>query len=155
MGRDRRIIEQEAGADRIALIISSYRQMFGAALVPTGHNAVDALWNLPAVVLAHGTQADPVFFYGNAKALQVFELQAEQLITMPSRTSAEPIHRDERARFMAEVTEKGRVCDYAGVRVTSTGRRFRMEQARVWNLIDPDGEYHGQAATFDHWIWLD
>lgn len=115
----------------------------------------EALWNLPAVVLAHGMQDDPVFYYGNRTALDLFELSAGQLIAMPSRKSAEPMHRDERARFMALVAQQGWVDDYAGIRVTLTGRRFRMEHARVWNLIDETGQYCGQAASFDRWVWLD
>lgn len=115
----------------------------------------EALWNLPAVVLAHGMQDDPVFYYGNRTALDLFELSAGQLIAMPSRKSAEPMHRDERARFMALVAQQGWVDDYAGIRVTLTGRRFRMEHARVWNLIDETGQYYGQAASFDRWVWLD
>ena len=129
--------------------------MFNTPLFREDSDHSEALWHLPAVVLAHGTQDDPVFFYGNAKALELFELTPRQLITMASRKSAEPMHRDERARFMARVSKLGRVDDYAGIRITSSGRRFRMEQARVWNLVDDDGQHHGQAATFDHWIWLD
>jgi len=152
---ERAIIEQEAGPGRIALIASSYLRLFGEELVTSEPGLADALWHLPAVVLAHGTQDDPIFFYANRTALDLFELTPEQLIAMPSRKSAEPMHRNERARFMAQVSEQGRVDNYAGVRVTSTGRRFRMERARVWNLTDEAGQYHGQAATFDQWVWLD
>ena len=49
----------------------------------------------------------------------------------------------------------GYIDDYAGVRVSSRGRRFRITQATVWNLVDAAGVLHGQAATFDRWLRLD
>jgi hypothetical protein len=40
------------------------------------------------------------------------------------------------------------------VRVTKTGRRFRIEQAVVWNVLDRDTNIHGQAALFGEWTDL-
>ena len=37
---------------------------------------------------------------------------------------------------------------------SATGRRFQIEQATVWNLIDEQDAIHGQAATFDRWTDL-
>jgi hypothetical protein len=48
----------------------------------------------------------------------------------------------------------GFVDDYAGVRISRTGKRFRIEQAIVWNVVDAEGKDHGQAATFAHWTPL-
>jgi hypothetical protein len=77
------------------------------------------------------------------------------LLTMPSRTTAEPMHRDERARLLERTTRDGFVDDYRGVRISSTGRRFLIDRATVWNLLDADGKYVGQAATFSKWTFLD
>ncbi len=44
--------------------------------------------------------------------------------------------------------------DYHGVRITKNGQLFRIEKAIVWNIIDRDGIYCGQAATFADWIFL-
>jgi hypothetical protein len=38
--------------------------------------------------------------------------------------------------------------------VTSTGRRFLVENAIIWNVVDAGGQRVGQAATFAHWTWL-
>jgi hypothetical protein len=46
---------------------------------------------------------------------------------------------------------QGYIDDYAGVRVSRTGRRFLIEGATVWNLIETDGRLVGQAATFSRW----
>ena len=72
-------------------------------------------------------------------------------VQLPSRLSAEPVLRDERARLLEQVARDGCITDYAGVGISSTGRRFRIEQAVVWNLIDEDGVCHGQPAAFDRW----
>jgi len=74
---------------------------------------------------------------------------------LPSRYSAEPLAREERARLLARVSRDGFIDDYAGVRISAQGKRFRIAQAVVWNLIDADGRCHGQAATFTDWTPLD
>ncbi|WP_437377230.1 MEKHLA domain-containing protein [Inquilinus limosus] len=37
---------------------------------------------------------------------------------------------------------------YRDLRVAKSGRRFWIENATVWRLIDEAGTLHGQAATF-------
>ncbi len=138
-----------------ALIAESFARLTGRPLLGDAAVSPDALWVAPLVVLAHGTEADPVFFYGNRLALELFEVTAEQLLRMPSRLSAETGDRAERARLLDQVNRRGFIDDYAGVRVSATGRRFRIQQATVWNLIDAVGQVRGQAATFDRWTRLD
>ena len=137
-------------ADRLALIAESFQRLTGQKLIDSNGD----LWTAPRAILAHGTEPDPVFFYGNALTLSLFEMTPEQFAQLPSRLSAEPVHRDERARLLDRVTRDGYIDDYAGIRISATGRRFRIEQAVVWNLIDAEGRIHGQAATFDRWTML-
>jgi len=150
---DRAFIESHAGAARIALIAQSHFALTGRHLV-RGGDVADALWTLPAVVLAHGVQDDPLFFYGNRAALDLFALRGEQLVAMPSRLSAQAPNRAERERLLERVSRDGFIDDYAGVRIASTGQRFRIEQAVVWNLVGDEGAPCGQAATFAHWTDL-
>lgn len=145
---------RSAGRRRLAIIGTSFRRCTGRSLTASGDDP-DALWAAPCAVLAHGLEADPVFFYGNRLALALFETSIEDFILMPSRLSAEPLERDERARLLSRVAEHGFIADYAGVRVSRQGRRFRIEQAVVWDLIDETGRKHGQAAAFDRWTPLD
>ena len=140
---------------RLALIAESFSRLTGRPLLNDTAFSQSALWTAPQVVLAHGTQPDPIFFYGNALALELFEVTAAQLLAMPSRLSAETGDRAERARLLDQVSRHGFIDDYAGVRVSATGRRFRIEQATVWNLIDEAGALHGQAAAFARWTRLD
>jgi hypothetical protein len=138
---------------RLPLIAEGFARLLGRPLVAAGDTAV-ALWTAPQVIVAHDTQADPVFFYGNRLALQVFAMDFAAFTRLPSRYSAEPLERGERARLLARVTRDGFIDDYAGVRIAANGRRFRIEQAVVWNLIDAAGACHGQAATFSRWVPL-
>jgi len=110
-----------------------------------------ALWSAARVIVAHGTEDDPIFFFGNDVALRAFEMSGAQFTALPSRLSAEPSQRQERQRLLDHVARDGFMADYAGIRVSASGRRFRIEGAIVWNLIDEAGAVHGQAATFDRW----
>ena len=137
-----------AAAGRIALVAESFERLLGRPLVAPGPDPVDRLWNAPMAVLAHGLEADPLFFFGNRAALGAFETTPDEFIGMPSRLSAEAPLREERQALLDRVTANGFIDDYAGVRISARGRRFRIEQAIVWNLIDAEGQRHGQAAAF-------
>lgn len=138
---------------RLALMADSYRRLTGRPLVadcPSGALAA-ALWAAPCAIVAHGTEADPVFFYGNRQALDLFEMDFAVFTRLPSRFSAQPLAREERARLLERVSRVGFIDDYAGIRISATGRRFRINAATVWNLVDGEGVRHGQAATFADW----
>jgi hypothetical protein len=141
---------------RLALIADSFHRLTGQQLVirPEGVSCAEALWAAPNVIVAHGTEADPVFFYGNHRALALFDMPFETFTRLPSRLSAEPVAQAERAALLARVTRDGFIADYAGVRIAANGARFRIEQAVVWNLVDSQGVLHGQAATFSRWQCL-
>lgn len=133
---------------RIALIAESFARLLGRDLVATGGDPVAALWHAPCAVVAHGTEADPRFFFANHAALTAFRANLDQFIGMPSRLSAEALLREERQALLDRVSAHGFIDDYAGFRVALDGHRFRIGQAIVWNLIDEAGLRHGQAATF-------
>lgn len=134
---------------KLILIAESFQRLTGKTLVD--NPSPEAFWNAPRVIVAHGTEADPVFFYGNRLALEVFAMDFQSFIQLPSRYSAEPVNREERARLLERVSRDGFIDDYSGVRISAKGQRFQIAQAVVWNLIDAEGRVHGQAATFDRW----
>ena len=139
------------------LLLDSYARWLKTDLIPRDGDAVaqaQRLFEAPFVVVAHGTQADPVLCYGNRTALDLWKMDLPTLLATPSRLTAEPMHRDERAQLLARTTRDGYVDDYRGIRISSTGERFEIQQAIVWNLIDAAGQYQGQAATFHHWNFL-
>ena len=107
------------------------------------------MYEAPYVVLAHDSSADPIFFYGNLKAQEVFDMSWTELTNLPSKYSAEPISQNERAKLLKEVLNKGYIDNYSGIRISKNGTRFLIKNATVWNLNDKDNVYCGQAATFD------
>jgi hypothetical protein len=145
-----RRLTQSAGP-RLRLIPESYARLTGRPLLGDLAPTPEALWRADCVLLAHGTEPDPVFFYANARGLALFEYAAEVFLATPSRLSAEAPDRAERARLLDAVARDGFIDDYAGVRISASGRRFRIERATVWSLIDGDGRRHGQAAAFRDW----
>ncbi|MBL9172943.1 MAG: MEKHLA domain-containing protein [Verrucomicrobiales bacterium] len=139
-------------------IARSHRHWLGRDLLPgvSDPQALAAgLAAAPFVLVSHGTESDPVLNYGNRTALALWELSWPEFTRTPSRLTAEPVAREERARLLEEVTRNGYIANYAGVRISSTGRRFRIHQALVWNLLDDAGAHAGQAAMFGRWDFLD
>lgn len=112
------------------------------------------LYRSPFVVVSHGMEEDPLLNYGNQVALELWELTWEKLVKTPSRLTAEPINRAEREWMLEQARTRGYLDTYRGVRMTSTGRRFLVENALIWNVVDTKGQRVGQAATFSQWTWL-
>jgi hypothetical protein len=144
-------------AAEAALLLDSYRHWTGRELLAASSDPAETarrLFLAPFVVVAHGPDPDPCFNYGNAAALRLFELDWEGFMQLPSRRSAEPANRQGRAELLARVRRDGYIDDYSGIRISARGRRFRIERALVWNLIDTDGRHLGQAACFSQWTFL-
>lgn len=133
------------------LLTGSYARLVGAPLVPPGKDASWLYRQAPFVVLAHGTDPDPLFIYANKCAQACFEYSWDEFLALPSRLSAEPIDRAERQRLLDQVARTGFLSGYRGIRVAKSGRRFLIEDGVVWELIDRAGTRHGQAATFRSW----
>ncbi|MGJ4855675.1 MEKHLA domain-containing protein [Labrys sp. KB_33_2] len=141
--------------DFAALLDHSLRRLTGRGLFPAPPaDRADAAWlyaEAPFCLLAHDTRADPVFIYGNKVVQDCFEYSWEELTQLPSRLSAEFPNRDERQRLLDTVKKQGFIADYHGVRIAKSGRRFFIENATVWEVIDEAGNRHGQAALFASW----
>lgn len=132
------------------LLSRSYQKLLGRPLVGTDLTSGEGpRWLYEAApfgILAHDTQADPIFVYGNRAAQKRFGYSWEELTALPSRLSAEAPDRQERADFLERVTRDGFVEGYRGMRVTKSGERFWIEGVTVWQLLDDKGNRHGQAA---------
>lgn len=121
-------------------ITDSYAVAVGEPLCPA-----DGLYVYPAVVLCHDASADPCFVFANLAAQRLWERSWEDFIGWPSRFTAPPEQRAERAQALAS----GQVVrGYSGVRVSASGRLFRIRDATVWPVLDDSGVVRGQAATF-------
>ena len=139
------------------LLISSYLYWTGKELIKpqsATDNIYQALFNAPFGVVSHNTAHDPIFNYANQSALSLFEMDWLTFTQLASRKSAEAVNQVERNRLMARVTKYGFIDDYQGVRISSTGKRFMIENATVWNIINKKGAYCGQAAVFHQYTEL-
>jgi hypothetical protein len=136
-------------------LLNSYLHWFSqdllANLSPDPATAAHQLFCAPCVVLSHGTQADPILNYGNQAALTLWEMAWPDFTQMPSRLTAEPDLREVRSQLLATAAQQGYLTDYEGVRVSKAGKRFLIQQAIIWKVLDADGSVCGQAATFDRW----
>jgi len=140
-----------------ACLARSLKHWTGRELLPGVSEPTELaqkVFEAPFVVVSHGTEADPILNYGNATALALWEMSWEELIHTPSRLTAEAPNREARARLLAMVAVRGFVDDYSGVRISKSGRRFRVANATVWNLLTENGQPCGQAAMFSRWEFI-
>lgn len=137
------------------LLVGSYRRLLGQDppfLESPGPDAAHWLYEAaPACVLAHNTEPDPRFIYANKAAQGLLEYSWDEIVKLPSRFSAEAPNRAERQRLLDAVARDGFATGYSGVRISKSGRRFRIEDGVLWELRDAQGGLRGVAATFARW----
>lgn len=150
---------QEPGVlEHSQLLCASFHHWSGVYLVAPELSASDqaqALFQADFVVLSHGLEIDPILNYGNQAALNLWQLNWQEFTRMPSRLTAEPMERQERDRLLQEAASQGYIKGYRGIRIASTGRRFEIANAHIWDLLAPNGQKRGQAAMFDRWQFLE
>lgn len=151
----------EAAIATAGRLLAGHRLAFGRPLlagVDAGHSPLQAAQELfvaATVVLAHDGAADPRLIYANRAALLLWRRPWNAMVGLPSRLTAEPAERQSRALALERARRHQALVGYAGIRVDSGGRRFRIENARLWTLRDGDGQPCGQAAAFASWWWLE
>jgi hypothetical protein len=141
------------------LLSGAYARLVGKPLIAdkvarSSDAAAQARWlyqEAPFCVLAHNTNADPIFIYANRSAQICFEYDWDEITRLPSRLSAEVPNQAERQSLLNSVSRSGFISNYRGLRIAKSGSRFWIENATVWQLIDEDGMLHGQAAMFHEW----
>ncbi|MBV6627402.1 MAG: MEKHLA domain-containing protein [Rivularia sp. (in: Bacteria)] len=138
------------------LMMSSFERLTGRNLLNcTGspNEIAKALFEAEFALVSHGIETDPIFNYGNRKALQLWELEWDNFTAMPSRKSAQKTVQEERDKLLAETTTKG-FSNFSGVRISSSGKLFYIEDGIIWNLLDTDNNYCGQAAIYSNYKFL-
>jgi hypothetical protein len=140
-----------------ACLARSFKHWKGHELFSEVSNPIELsqkVFEATFIIVSHGTEIDPILNYGNRAALALWEMSWTELTHTPSRLTAEAPKREERARLLEVVTRMGFIDDYSGIRISKTGRRFRISRATVWNLLTEDGNPCGQAAMFDCWEFI-
>lgn len=148
----------DRAAHRCRILCDSFARLLRRPLLPalpTENRALaQALYDAPVVIVSHGTESDPIFWFANRTAQSLWEVDWQTFITMPSRRSVEPVEQADREVLLRRAAEHGYIDDYRGVRISAGGRRFRIEGVVLWNLTDERGQRVGQAATFAQWTFL-
>ena len=155
---DKDIWQRSSVVQWTQLLLDSYRHWKNQDLIDRGAHPLEEsrrLFECSFVVVSHGMQEDPILNYGNRTTLDLWEMSWEELTGTPSRLTAEPPNQEERAQMLARATQHGFIDDYRGIRISKSGRRFLVERAIVWNVVDGKGVKHGQAATFSKWSFLE
>jgi MEKHLA domain len=137
-------------------ILHSYQHWTGESLFDLSASPEEIAQNLfeaPFIVVSHGTEPDPIFNYGNSRALELWELSWEEFTRMPSRQSAEAIVQEERQSSLEEAATKG-LKRFSGMRISSTGKRFYIENITLWNVLDENQQQCGQAAFYSQWKYV-
>lgn len=138
-------------------LLDSYARFVKKELIDrqgTWLQQAEHLFDSSIVIASHGTEIDPVLNYGNQAALKLWEMDWNQFTRTPSRLTAEPINREDREQMLHQAKMQGFIADYTGIRISSNGKRFLINQATIWNIHKPDGTPLGQGAAFSDWLYL-
>lgn len=144
--------------DWSALLLDSYYRWAKEQLFARRNPQLDAqaLFKSVFEVVSHGVEDDPIFNYANRSALKLWETDWDRFTAMPSHLSAEddPVVQAERSRALERVKELGCIRHYQGIRITTTGRRFEIQDGFVWMVLDVSGKPVGLAAMLSHYKLL-
>ena len=138
-------------------LLDSYSKFYGEELVSRTENPEEQLKIVDQadfVILSHGTEPSPILNFGNKKTLNLWKLDWQTFTSTPSKETAENAYREEREKMLKDVEEQNFTTDYKGIRISSEGERFVIENVKVWNIFNTENERIGQAASFKEWEFL-
>ena len=131
-------------------MVDSYLKFAGQPLIDyKPNNLVQALYEVGFVLVAHRTEADPVFYFANQTAQKLWEMDWEEFTRTPSKQSVPEAERAERQALLDAAQANNIIQNYHGTRVTKSGRLFRIKDVTLWNVFNTGNTLIGQAACFD------
>jgi hypothetical protein len=138
--------------EHIALILANLKQLTGDDLIQKYGFSLDNLgaqvFDADFYLLSHNCDRDPILNYGNQRVLDLWEISWSELTQMYSHETAKSSDRASRSAVMQQVAVHNYVSGYDGIRVSKTGREFRILDVTIWNLFTSDRQPSGQAAWF-------
>ena len=144
----------------VAKLLQSHQQAFQRPLIasarqqPSQRQGCQELFACGFPVLAHDGGPEPKLTYANAAALGLWEAPWDDLVGLPSRLTAPIAEQAERSLALSKAKREDAIEGYSGVRISRQGRRFMIQNARIWTLWDQHQQACGQAASFSNWWWI-
>ncbi|MGH1351781.1 MAG: MEKHLA domain-containing protein [Methyloligellaceae bacterium] len=130
-------------------ICDSYLQLSGSPILETScPDLPEALYNAKFILIAHGTEVDPIFNFANLEAQKLWEMDWNEFTRMPSRLSAPENLRAGRQKLLDQASSGNIITGFNGVRVSRTGKLFEIRDVTLWNVFDSENQPAGQAAKF-------
>ena len=90
--------------------------------------------------------ANGFFNYLNKAALSLFKVTKDQVIGRSTTMTAPKSEQKQRNELLNQVNSHGFIDNYKGIRVTSDGELFQIEDATIWNVVDKNSHKMGQAV---------
>jgi MEKHLA domain len=138
--------------EHVLILLNNFKRWTDRDLMAEYEFSMDTLgeqvFNADFYLLSHDRSANPILTYGNQQALDLWEVSWAELTTMYSQATAKPIDRQARAAMMEQVKRHNYLDGYSGVRISKTGKEFKILDGVIWNLFRDNGEAYGQAAWF-------
>ena len=107
-------------------------------------NLVESFNKCPFPIASHDLNG--FFNYLNRAALSLFKVNLDQVIGQPTTMTAPESEQKERNELLNQVNSHGFIDNYKGIRVTSDGELFQIEDATIWNVVDKNSKKMGQAV---------
>jgi hypothetical protein len=145
-------IDNNYHTEHISIMLENLKKWTGYDLIEEYGFSLDTLgeqvFNADFYILSHDLAVDPILNYGNNRVLELWEVSWEELTNMHSRDTAKSVDRAERTAIIEQVKAHNYISKYNGLRVSKTGKEFKILDTIIWNLFTSNGDFYGQAAWF-------
>ena len=143
----------------VAKLLQSHQWAFQRPLIASARQqplrlSCQELFACGFPVLAHDGGPEPKLTYANAAALGLWDAPWDDLVGLPSRLTAPTAEQAERSLALNKAKSEDAIEGYSGIRISRKGRRFMIQNARIWTLWDEQQQAYGQAASFSNWWWM-
>ena len=143
----------------VAKLLQSHQWAFQRPLIASARQqplrlSCQELFACGFPVLAHDGSQEPTLTYANAAALRLWDAPWDVLVGLPSRLTAPSAEQAERSLALSKAKREDAIEGYSGIRISRKGRRFMIQNARIWTLWDEQQQAFGQAASFSNWWWM-
>ncbi len=132
-------------------LLDSFERLTGENIIERVNPELDynAIQEGEFVLVSHNGAQDPILNFGNEFALNLWEMDWDSFTKTPSRKTAEADLRERRQEMLEVAEQKGYFDKYEGIRISSSGKRFKIKDAIIWNVFNQEGIKIGQAAYFN------